>query len=75
MKIRLCQYNQGSEQLFQRLQDQFPDLNIKLKKCASQCKKCKHQPFVLVDKQLINSTTVDELYAILLLMIAEKTGR
>jgi len=74
MKIRLCQYNPGSEQLFLRLQSQFPDLNIKLKKCVKKCKKCKHLPFAIVDKQLINSATVDELYAFLLGMITGKTG-
>ena len=73
MKIRLCQHNQGSEQLFQRLQEQFPDLNIKLKKCAKQCKKCKHQPFALVDKQLISGATNEELTAFLMQMITEKT--
>jgi len=74
MKIRLCQYNQGSEQLLQKLKGPFPDLDIKLKKCAKQCKKCKHQPFALVDKELIHCTTNEELNKLIMQMIVEKTG-
>jgi uncharacterized protein YuzB (UPF0349 family) len=55
MKIRLCEHNQGSRSLVQQLQGQYPDLNIKLKNCAKQCKTCRRQPFALVDKQLIKA--------------------
>lgn len=45
-----------------RLQGQFPDLDIKLKKCAKQCKICKQQPFVLVDKKLFKNNDPELLY-------------
>jgi uncharacterized protein YuzB (UPF0349 family) len=62
MKIRGCERNRGSEQFMLRLQGQFPDLDIKLKKCAKQCKICKQQPFVLVDKKLFKNNDPELLY-------------
>jgi hypothetical protein len=35
MKIRLCHHNQGADQLLQRLLDQYPGLDAKLKKGGS----------------------------------------
>lgn len=63
MKIRLCQHNQGSEQLLHRLQGQYPDLDSKLKKCTKQCKICKQQPFALFAKELVLASDVETLYA------------
>lgn len=74
MKIRLCEHNQGARQLLQRLSGECPELDIKLKSCVKQCKKCKQLPFALVNKQVIKSNSHDELYTILLSMISEKTG-
>jgi len=56
MKIRLCEHNQGAEKLAKQLNEQFEGLNIKIKKCAKQCKTCKQEPFAVVDKQVIKAT-------------------
>lgn len=71
MKIRLCEHNQGAEKLALRLKEQFSDLNIKLKKCVKQCKICKRQPFVMVDKQPILASNFDELYDSVVLMFEQ----
>ncbi|MCE1226964.1 MAG: DUF1450 domain-containing protein [Geobacteraceae bacterium] len=63
MKVRLCQHNKGADQLVQRLQAEFVDLNIKLKKCVKQCKICKKQPFAMVAKKVILASDTDRLYA------------
>ena len=63
MKIRLCEHNKDAEQLVQRLQAEFPDMNIKLKKCAKQCKICKRQPFAIVAKQVVFASDAEQLYA------------
>jgi len=66
MKIRLCERNRGADQLALRLKEQCADLDIKLKKCAKQCKICRHQPFALVDKKLVKNNDPDLLYIDLL---------
>ena len=40
----------------QQLKEQFIGLNIKIKKCVKQCKICKQEPFVVVDKQVIKAS-------------------
>ena len=66
MKIRLCHHNQGADQLLQRLLDQYPGLDAKLKKCVKQCKTCRRQPFALCDKVPVTATDTEELYLKLL---------
>jgi|GEM_PF-1234161 uncharacterized protein YuzB (UPF0349 family) len=61
MKIRCCEQNKGATLFVQQLKEQFVDLNIKLKKCAKQCKICKRQPFAVIDKQLVLINSFDEL--------------
>jgi len=56
MEIRLCEHNQGAEKLVCQLKEQFVDLNIKIKKCVKQCKTCKQEPFMVVDRQVIKAT-------------------
>lgn len=73
MKIRFCEHTKGASQLAHRLQTQFPDLNIKIKKCVKECKVCKHQSFALVDKQPIVGTSCEDLYTALLHLITAKT--
>jgi uncharacterized protein YuzB (UPF0349 family) len=74
MKIRLCEHNKGSGQIASRLQTEFPDLNVKIKKCVKQCKVCKRQCFALVDKQPVISESSEDLYTILLQRISVNTG-
>jgi uncharacterized protein YuzB (UPF0349 family) len=62
MKIRGCERNKGADQLMLRLQAQFSGHDIKLKKCAKQCKICRQQSFVLVDKKLFKNSDPGLLY-------------
>lgn len=75
MKIRFCQHNQGSGLLTQKLLAQYPDLDIKRKKCAKKCKICKQQPFAVVDKQLVMAADGDALYGQLLVLIDRENSR
>ncbi len=74
MKIRLCEHNKGAEKLAQQLKEQFTDLNIKIKKCAKQCKSCKYEPFAVVDKNLIKASSSEELLAQLRTLIETPNG-
>jgi len=53
LKIRLCRHNSGAPAVSRQLSTEFPDLDVKLKDCAKQCKTCRSTPFVMVNKQKI----------------------
>ncbi|MDU0460065.1 MAG: DUF1450 domain-containing protein [Geobacteraceae bacterium] len=62
MKIRFCEHNKGKGKVFRKLQEEFPDANIKIKKCVKQCGACRETPMAVVDKKKITGTDGDELY-------------
>ena len=61
MKIRFCKHGKGARQACQQLQQDFPDLNIKLKDCQKQCKHCREQPLAVVNKVRVISDSWDDL--------------
>ena len=63
MKIRFCEHNKGKGKVFRRLQEEFPDLNIKIKNCVKQCGNCREQPIAVVDKKKVTGKDGDDLYA------------
>ena len=63
MKIRFCEHNKGKGKVFRRLEEEFPDLNIKIKNCVKQCGSCREQPIAVVDKKKVTGKDGDDLYA------------
>jgi uncharacterized protein YuzB (UPF0349 family) len=63
MKIRFCEHNKGKGKVFRRLEEEFPDLNIKVKNCVKQCGSCRDQPVAVVDKKKVTGKDGDDLYA------------
>ena len=63
MKIRFCEHNKGKGKVFRRLEEEFPDLNIKIKNCVKQCGRCREQPIAVVDKKKVTGKDGDDLYA------------
>ena len=63
MKIRFCEHNKGKGKVFRRLEEEFPDLNIKVKSCVKQCGSCRDQPVAVVDKKKVTGKDGDDLYA------------
>jgi len=61
MKIRICTHNKGSERNFEQLKIRFPERDIKLKKCVKQCKICKEQQFICIDKRPYSYASFEEL--------------
>jgi uncharacterized protein YuzB (UPF0349 family) len=61
-KIRFCGHNKGKGTVLRRLEEEFSDLNIKIKKCVKQCGTCREQPIAVVDKVKVTGTNADELY-------------
>ena len=69
MKIRFCEHNKGKGKVFRRLEEEFPDLNIKIKNCVKQCGSCREQPIAVVDKKKVNGKDGDDLYAKIIALI------
>jgi len=62
MKIRFCEHNKGKGKIFRQLQEEFPGVNIKIKKCVKQCGACRETPMAVVDKKKLTARDGDELY-------------
>jgi uncharacterized protein YuzB (UPF0349 family) len=62
MKIRFCEHNKGKGKVVRRLEEDFPDLNIKVKSCVKQCGRCREQPMAVVDKIKVTGKDGDDLY-------------
>ena len=62
-KIRFCEHNKGKGKVVRRLEEEFPDLNIKIKSCVKQCGCCREQPMAVVDKKKVTGKDGDDLYA------------
>ncbi len=69
MKIRFCENNKGKGKVIRRLEEEFPDLNIKIKGCVKQCGTCHDQPVAVVDKIKVTGKDGDDLYARILELI------
>jgi uncharacterized protein YuzB (UPF0349 family) len=61
-KIRFCEHNKGKGKVVRRLEEEFPDLNIKIKSCVKQCGICREQPIAVIDKVKVSGKDADELY-------------
>ncbi|MHB8120822.1 MAG: DUF1450 domain-containing protein [Desulfuromonadaceae bacterium] len=73
MKIRFCEHNKGKGKVIRRLEEEFPDLNIKIKSCVKQCGTCRDQPVAVVDKVKVTGKDGDDLYAKIIELIRNDT--
>lgn len=71
MKIRFCEHNKGKGKVFRKLLEEFPDANIKIKKCVKQCGACRETPMAVVDKKKITGTDGDDLYSKIVELISD----
>lgn len=62
MKIRFCKHNKGKGKALRRLEENFPELNVKIKDCVKHCSACREMPLALVDKVKVTGKDGDELY-------------
>jgi len=72
VKVRFCEHNKGSVNIFKRLKENFPGLNLKRKDCIGKCGPCHKTPFATVDKKAVCATDGEELYDKIVKLI--KTG-
>ena len=75
IKIRFCEHNKGKGKVLRRLEEEFPDLNIKIKSCVKQCGICREQPVAVVDKVKVTGRDGDDLYAKIVDLIKKDTAK
>jgi len=64
MKIRFCENNKckGKKNIVERLKEEYPDLNIKIKDCIKECSACCEKPVAKVGEVKITARDSDMLY-------------
>ncbi|MEI6213319.1 MAG: DUF1450 domain-containing protein [Desulfuromonadales bacterium] len=68
-KIRFCEHNKGKGKVLRKLEEQFLDMNIKVKSCVKQCGVCRETPLAVVDKVKVTGRDGDDLYRKIMEMI------
>jgi len=74
VKVRFCENNKGKSQVYLRLQEQFPDLDTKIKKCLGQCGSCGEQPIALVGGKKVKGKDLEDLYRNIVAALREGAG-
>ncbi len=74
MKVRFCENNTGKSRVYRRLQEEFPDLDAKIKKCLGQCGSCAEQPIAMVGGKKIVGKDVEDLYRNIVAALREGVG-
>lgn len=72
MKVRFCKNNKGKSKVAKRLQEAYPDLNVKIKDCVKKCGPCKKGPFALVDGNTVRGEEGNDLYRNIVLALEGK---
>ena len=60
--------------MIRRLEEEFPDLNIKIKSCVKQCGSCREMPMAVVDKVRVTGKDGDALYARIIELIRKDSA-
>jgi len=61
MKVRLCDKNKGKTKVAKRLEEELPDLDVKIKKCIDLCGDCSKVRIARVDGKKVVADELDEL--------------
>ncbi|WP_352420537.1 DUF1450 domain-containing protein [Proteiniborus sp.] len=61
-RVQFCEnnYEQGAEEVIQKLEND--GIEFEVESCLGYCGECAMEPFALVDDELIEADTPDELY-------------
>lgn len=61
MKVRLCDKNKGKSKVAKRLEEEIPELDVKIKKCIDLCDDCSKARIARVDGKKVVAAEVDDL--------------
>ncbi len=62
--VQFCENNfiHGTEEVAAKLRQNFPDIKIDAESCLSYCSDCAVGPYALVNDELIQADSADDLY-------------
>ncbi len=75
MKVRFCKHNKGKSKVMHRLEEAYPELNVKVKDCIKKCGPCKKIPMAVVDGRSVQGVDGDDLYRNIVLILEGKGPR
>lgn len=63
-QVKFCENNfsYGVEELTKRIEEELDGVNVEVESCLGYCGDCSEGPFALVDGELIQADTAEELY-------------
>ena len=63
-EVKFCENNfsQGTEDVVKKIENELKDVNVEVEPCLGYCGDCAVGPFALVNDELIQAETADELY-------------
>lgn len=63
-EIKFCENNftHGTEETAKNLQENYPHIDVTVESCLGYCGDCAAGPFALVNDELIQADSADELY-------------
>ena len=64
MEVKFCENNfsHGTEGVVKKLEENYSDVEVIVEGCLGYCGDCAEGPFALVDDELVQAETSDELY-------------
>lgn len=63
-EIKFCENNfiHGTEETAKKLQEQYKQISVTIESCLGYCGDCAEGPYALVNDELIQADSADELY-------------
>ena len=67
IEIKFCENNfdHGTEEVINKLKENYPEASVEVESCLGHCGDCAIGPFALVNDELIQADTADELYVMI----------
>jgi len=64
MEVKFCENNFsfGTEEVVKKLEKNYEDVEVSVEGCLGYCGDCAVGPYALVDDELVQAETADELY-------------
>lgn len=75
MKVSFCENNRGKTKVIKKLKEEYPDIEICIKKCIGKCHACSETPIAKINHKVIVGKDREDIYSKLVEKIDEKTEK
>ena len=72
MKVSFCENNKGKTKIIKKLKEQYPDIEICIKKCIGKCHDCSEASIAKINHKVIVAKDREDIYEKLTHKIEEK---